>query len=90
VVISRGTAPRARECVLGGQCRPFTEKEMSMYSTHLHELVFDECTPERMAAAGVPEKDALWYHTKGRHLARVSAQEMMVIMAIRHKVRCAR
>ena len=45
---------------------------------------------QQMAAAGVPEQDARWYHTTGRHLTRVSAREADLILIIRHKVRCAR
>lgn len=61
-----------------------------MYKAHLLELVIDDCTPENMAAAGVPEQDARWYHTTGRHLTRVSAREADLILIIRHKVRCPR
>lgn len=61
-----------------------------MYKAHLLELVTDDCTPKNMAAAGVPETDAMWYHTTGRHLTRVSAHEAELILIIRHKVRCVR
>lgn len=60
-----------------------------MYSSTLLEQSTDTCTLERMAAAGVDDMDAHWYHTSGRHLTRITAEEADRIMRIRFKVCCA-
>ena len=57
-----------------------------MAATQQPTQVFDDASPARMAAAGVPLPLARWYHLIGRRLKRFSDWDIERVMEIRMRL----
>ncbi|OYU46320.1 MAG: hypothetical protein CFE44_02715 [Burkholderiales bacterium PBB4] len=51
-----------------------------------NQVLLDNATPARMAAAGVPLALARWYYLIGRHLRRFSDWDIDRVMEVRLRI----